>query len=118
MADPRECGFVRQIPVTAKRSDTGRPKKERQSFAGVDDEEASGTMVCHERHRLRRVRQNVATTNTWLDELMAEIGPDRQVAWHVLGVVLRTLRDRIPLGLAAHLGEQLPLLVRGSYYDR
>jgi uncharacterized protein (DUF2267 family) len=58
------------------------------------------------------------TTNTWLDQLMADVGPDRQTAWHVLGAVLRTLRDRLPLGLAAHLGAQLPLLVRGLYYDQ
>jgi len=58
------------------------------------------------------------TTNTWLDQLMADVGPDRQTAWHVLGAVLRTLRDRLPVGLAAHLGAQLPLLVRGLYYDQ
>jgi len=57
-------------------------------------------------------------TNTWLDEIMQSLGPDRQVAWHVLGSVLRALRDRLPLGLAAHLGAQLPLLVRGLYYDQ
>ncbi|MHB0777454.1 DUF2267 domain-containing protein [Halomonas sp. WWR20] len=58
------------------------------------------------------------TTHIWLDDIMADLGPDRQVAWHALGAVLRTLRDRMPLPLAAHLGAQLPLLVRGSYYDR
>lgn len=57
-------------------------------------------------------------THIWLDELMQEIGPDRQVAWHVLGAVLRAIRDRIPLGLAAHLGSQLPILIRGTYYDQ
>jgi uncharacterized protein (DUF2267 family) len=49
---------------------------------------------------------------------MAEIGPDRHTAWHVLGVVLRAVRDRIPLGLAAHLSSQLPLVVRGAFYDQ
>jgi len=58
--------------------------------------------------------KTLQTTNIWLDEIMDVIGPDRQVAWHALGAVLRTLRDRLPLGLAAHLGSQLPLLVRGS----
>jgi uncharacterized protein (DUF2267 family) len=62
--------------------------------------------------------KTLQTTHIWLDELMAEIGPDRQVAWHVLGAVLRGLRDRIPLDLAVHLGSQLPLLVRGLYYDQ
>ena len=62
--------------------------------------------------------KTIQTTNIWLDELMAEIGPDRQVAWHVLGVVLRGVRNRIPVPLAAHLGAELPLLVRGLYYDQ
>ena len=57
-------------------------------------------------------------TNTWLDEIMATVGPDRQVAWHALAAVLRALRDRLPVGLAVHLGAQLPLLVRGLYYDQ
>jgi uncharacterized protein (DUF2267 family) len=58
--------------------------------------------------------KTLQTTHIWLDELMAEIGSDRQVAWHVLG----TVRDRIPLELAVHLGTQLPLLMRGLYYDQ
>ncbi len=28
------------------------------------------------------------------------------------------LRDRLPIDLSAHLGSQLPLLVRGIYYDQ
>ncbi len=62
--------------------------------------------------------KTLQTTNIWLDEIIEVIGPDRNVAWHVLGAVLRTLRDRLPVGLAAHLGAQLPLLVRGAYYDQ
>jgi len=62
--------------------------------------------------------KTLQTTHIWLDEIMAEIGPDRQVAWHMLSAVLRTLRDRVPLDLAAHLGAQMPLLVRGVYYDQ
>src|SRR5688500_1989939 len=62
--------------------------------------------------------KTLQTTHIWLDELMQEIGPDRQVDWHVLGAVLRTIRDRIPLGLAVHLGSQLPILVRGTFYEQ
>ena len=56
-------------------------------------------------------------THVWLDDIMAELGPDRQRAYHALRAVLHALRDRLPLNLAAHLGAQLPLLVRGIYYD-
>src|SRR5436309_12183250 len=62
--------------------------------------------------------KTLQTTNIWLDEIMAKLGPDRQVAWHVLGAVLHALRDRLQIGLAVHLGAQLPLLVRGLYYDQ
>jgi uncharacterized protein (DUF2267 family) len=62
--------------------------------------------------------KTLQTTHIWLGELMEEIGPDRQLAWHSLGAVLRGVRDQLPADLAAHLGSQLPLLVRGTYYDR
>ncbi|ESY72123.1 DUF2267 domain-containing protein [Mesorhizobium sp. M1050] len=62
--------------------------------------------------------KTLQTTNIWLDEIMADLGPDRRIAWHILGAVLRTLRDRLQLGLAAKLGAELPLLVRGAYYDQ
>jgi uncharacterized protein (DUF2267 family) len=58
------------------------------------------------------------TTNIWLGEMMDDLGPDRHVAWHALSAVLPTLRDRIPLDLAAHVRAELPLLVRGVYYDQ
>lgn len=65
--------------------------------------------------------KTLQTTHIWLDEIMLVLGPDRQVAWHVLGAVLRALRalrDRLPLELSAHLSAQLPLLVRGLYFDQ
>jgi uncharacterized protein (DUF2267 family) len=62
--------------------------------------------------------KTLQTTNIWLDEIQEELGPDRQVAWKVLSVVLHKLRDRLPVPLAVHLGAQLPLLVRGVYYDQ
>lgn len=57
------------------------------------------------------------TTNVWLDEIMDKLGPDRQIAWKVLSTVLHKLRDMLQPDLAAHLGAQLPLLVRGVFYD-
>ena len=62
--------------------------------------------------------KTLQTTNIWLNDIMSALGPDRQVAWKVLSTVLHKLRDRLPLGLAAHLGSQLPLLIRGVYYDQ
>ncbi|WP_026621655.1 DUF2267 family protein [Ensifer sp. WSM1721] len=62
--------------------------------------------------------KTLQTTNIWLGEIMEHHGPDRKVAWHILNVVLRALRDRLPPEVAAHLGAELPLLVRGAYYDQ
>lgn len=62
--------------------------------------------------------KTLQTTNIWLNEISNEIGPDRQIAWKVLSIVLHKLRDRLPVELSAHLGSQLPLLVRGVYYDQ
>lgn len=62
--------------------------------------------------------KTLQTTHIWLNEIAAEIGPDRQLAWKVLSVVLHKLRDRLPVDVAAHLGAELPLLIRGVYYDQ
>ena len=57
--------------------------------------------------------KTLQTTHIWLNDITEVIGPDKQVAWHVLGAVLRTLRDRVPLQVAAHLGA-LQGAVRGG----
>ena len=62
--------------------------------------------------------KTLQATNIWLGEIMERLGPDRQVAWKVLSTVLHKLRDRLPAALSARLGAQLPLLVRGVYYDQ
>lgn len=41
----------------------------------------------------------------------------RHHAYTALRVVLHTLRDRLSLEQIAHLGAQLPMLVRGMYYE-
>src|SRR3954451_19292244 len=57
-------------------------------------------------------------TNEWLDEIMGELAlEDRHTAYVALRGALHALRDRLPLEEAAHLGAQLPMLVRGFYYE-
>jgi uncharacterized protein (DUF2267 family) len=59
-----------------------------------------------------------SATNTWIKELTVELGwDDRQRAYHALGAVLHALRDRLTVVEAADLGAQLPLLIRGLYYE-
>lgn len=67
---------------------------------------------------LATIDTSVQETNRWLDALMNELdGNDKQYAYQALRAVLTTLRDRLPVAVGAHLGAQLPLLIRGVYYE-
>lgn len=60
----------------------------------------------------------VQKTNAWLGDIMRRMGwDDRQRAWAALRAVLHALRDRLTVEEAVALGAQLPLLVRGAYYE-
>ncbi len=58
------------------------------------------------------------TTNVWLHEIMEEMGwIDPHRAYHALRAVLHALRDRLTVAGAAALAAQLPLLIRGVFYE-
>lgn len=58
------------------------------------------------------------TTNGWLHELNEKLGrDDPQQAYRILRAVLMALRDRLTIEEATDLGAQLPMLVRGVYYE-
>jgi|SRR5712664_1184048 len=60
----------------------------------------------------------VQKTYRWLRELAAELGGvSREEAYDVLRAFLHTLRDRLTVEEAADLGAQLPMLIRGLYYE-
>jgi uncharacterized protein (DUF2267 family) len=61
--------------------------------------------------------KTLQTTNIWLKEIGEQIGPDRHRCYQALRAVLFTLRDRLTPDEAAHLASQLPMLVRGIYYE-
>lgn len=68
--------------------------------------------------RHNAIDRTVELTDQWLQEIADDLGdPDRQRAWHGLRAVLAALRDRISVSEAAHLSAQLPLLVRGLFWD-
>jgi uncharacterized protein (DUF2267 family) len=60
----------------------------------------------------------VHKTNSWLKRLM-EIGgwQDRHLAYSGLRATLHALRDRLTIEETAELAAQLPMLVRGFYYE-
>jgi uncharacterized protein (DUF2267 family) len=56
-------------------------------------------------------------TNLWLKFIGERLGPDRQRAYNALRAVLHALRDRLTVDQACHLGAQLPMLIRGIYFE-
>jgi uncharacterized protein (DUF2267 family) len=57
-------------------------------------------------------------THIWLNEIMEERGiADKHAAYLALRATLQALRDRLNVDEAAQLGAQLPMLVRGFYYE-
>lgn len=57
-------------------------------------------------------------THAWLKAIMEELGTeDRHKAYLALRAVLHALRDRLTVEEVAQLAAQLPMLVRGLYYE-
>lgn len=59
------------------------------------------------------------TTNIWLNDIRERLGWgwDQHRAYHALRAVLHALRDRLPVDQAAAFATQLPMLIRGFYYE-
>ena len=58
-------------------------------------------------------------TQVWLNDLMTELGWENgpHNACLALRTALHALRDRLTADGAVHLGAQLPILIRGVYYE-
>jgi uncharacterized protein (DUF2267 family) len=62
--------------------------------------------------------RTLQATNEWLKLMMRELGTDnRRHAFNALRAALHAVRDRIGPDNAIHLGAQLPMLLRGAYYE-
>ena len=60
----------------------------------------------------------IQETNVWLKAIDEQLHfASRQDAYNALRAVLHALRERLPAPVAAHLGAQLPILIRGIYYE-
>jgi uncharacterized protein (DUF2267 family) len=61
---------------------------------------------------------SIEKANAWLAEVAGEFGTeDRRFAYRVTRAWMHSLRDRLPVPLAAHFAAQLPELLRGVFYD-
>jgi uncharacterized protein (DUF2267 family) len=62
--------------------------------------------------------RTVHKTNHWLNSLGELLGwKERHKTYLALKTTLQALRDRITIDEAAQLGAQLPMLIRGFYYE-
>jgi uncharacterized protein (DUF2267 family) len=60
----------------------------------------------------------IQRTNTWLKDLMQELNwSDRRKTYVVFRCVLHALRDHLSVPDAVYVGEQLPMLIRGAYFE-
>jgi uncharacterized protein (DUF2267 family) len=56
-------------------------------------------------------------THEWLAAISDQTHLDTHESYQALRAVLQTLRDRLPTDEAVHLAAQLPLLIRGIFYE-
>jgi uncharacterized protein (DUF2267 family) len=62
--------------------------------------------------------RSVEKANVWINDVAAELQTtDRHEAYRALRAFLHVLRDRLPVPEAAQLAAQLPLLIRGIYFE-
>lgn len=57
-------------------------------------------------------------TGHWIECIAQDMGStDMERSYHILRSVLHAVRDRLPPNDAIHLAAQMPMLVRGFYYE-
>ncbi|MFW5720344.1 MAG: DUF2267 domain-containing protein [Candidatus Dojkabacteria bacterium] len=67
---------------------------------------------------LKNFDKTLNETNNWLKDLEEILQTeDRQSAYHALKGVLHALRDRLTPVEAAELAAQMPMLMRGMFYE-
>lgn len=68
--------------------------------------------------RLTLFQETLQTTGAWLREIAEHLGTgDEHRAYHLLRATLGALRDRLLPDDAVGLAAQLPVLIRGLYYE-
>ncbi|MFW5829245.1 MAG: DUF2267 domain-containing protein [Planctomycetota bacterium] len=64
------------------------------------------------------IQRNLEHLDTWLHDLQQLLAcPDDTSAFKALRAVLHSIRDRLVADEAVDLGAQLPLIIRGAYYE-
>ncbi len=66
---------------------------------------------------LETIETTTQKTYEWIALIAEAMHMEKRDAWKSLRAVLQTLRERLPVDVAVHFGAQLPMLVRGLYYE-
>jgi uncharacterized protein (DUF2267 family) len=68
--------------------------------------------------KIDTIDHTVQLTNEWLNQLSERLDwDDPHKSYRLLRVALQALRDWLPMDEAVHLGAQMPILLRGLYYE-
>jgi uncharacterized protein (DUF2267 family) len=63
------------------------------------------------------IESTTQKTHEWIARIAEALHKEKRDASKALRSVLQTVRDRLPSDLAVHFGAQLPMLIRGLYYE-
>jgi uncharacterized protein (DUF2267 family) len=67
---------------------------------------------------LESLDHSVQLAHEWINALDDTLAwDDKHRSWRLLRAVLQTLRDCLPVVEGAHFASQLPLILRGVYYE-
>lgn len=67
---------------------------------------------------IRSLDRAVHQARQWLNDVQSELGwPDEDRVYSATKAVIKTLRDRLTVEEAHHLSAQLPMLMRGFYFE-
>jgi uncharacterized protein (DUF2267 family) len=87
-------------------------------FIDVDDAVSGPEPTSREHKNVPAFASTVQKTKLWLNDLMRELQwEDAQKAYHGMRAVLHALRDRLTIQETADFASQLPMLIRGMFYE-
>jgi uncharacterized protein (DUF2267 family) len=90
-----------------------------EEFFFVTDDEPTNQEPHHrELKNVPALASTVQKTKQWINELMRELQwDDAQKTYHGLRAVLHAMRDRLTVHETADFAAQLPMLLRGMFYE-
>ena len=63
------------------------------------------------------IESSTQKTHEWVGSVAAATHLEKRDAYKTLRAVLHTMRDRLPLNDTVHFAAQLPMFLRGLFYD-